>query len=76
MRTAEAASCAFAVRRGCSTCLASLILEEIYLRKEGLIPFMATHALVGIMGIAALMLTVDKGWVMVKAIREEAGVEE
>ncbi len=35
--------------------LVSLILEAIYPRKEGLIPFIATRALVGMIGIAARM---------------------
>ena len=37
--------------------LASLVLEAIYLRKEGLVPFIAARALLCIMGIAAAMRT-------------------
>ena len=47
---------AFTARQECSTCLASLILEVSCLRKQDLMPFLGTHALVGIEGSAPLIL--------------------
>lgn len=45
------------MRRGRVAYLANLIFEAIDLKKEGLTPFIITHALFGMVGIAALMRT-------------------